>query len=118
MNQVSLSIVLPCYNPPKGWIEKVISTFQKVKSEVADVELILVNDGSTNSVEVDLEVFKSIPEISTISYQQNRGKGHALRTGIIRAKNDLVIYTDIDFPYRSEEHTSELQSRGLISYAV
>ncbi|MFM2306672.1 MAG: hypothetical protein RLZZ367_1341, partial [Bacteroidota bacterium] len=38
-------------------------------------------------------------DIKVVSYAQNQGKGYALRQGINEADTDLVIYTDVDFPY-------------------
>ena len=48
------------------------------------IELIIVNDGSSKNVSVEhLKFLKSeIPAVKIISYEQNRGKGFALRKGV------------------------------------
>ncbi|HWB62373.1 MAG TPA: glycosyltransferase, partial [Chitinophagales bacterium] len=43
--------------------------------------------------------FSRFPEIKLVSYPINYGKGHALREGVKRELGQIVIYTDIDFPY-------------------
>ncbi|MBP6732326.1 MAG: glycosyltransferase family 2 protein [Chitinophagales bacterium] len=102
-NQVSLSVVLPAYNPPTGWKEQVISSYKKILQEIPDAELIIVNDGSKN---LDLQELNSIQtffkDFIPVSYTENKGKGYALREGVKRANGDLIIYTDIDFPYTHE----------------
>lgn len=63
-------------------------------------ELIIVNDGSSKlNVSEAENFFSNYPNIHFYSYPVNKGKGHALRYGINEAKGDLIIYTDIDFPY-------------------
>ena len=68
------------------------------------IELVIVNDGSSKNVsEEHLAFLKTeIPAVKIISYQQNRGKGFALRKGVAETKHDLIIYTDIDFPYTQD----------------
>jgi len=65
------------------------------------IELVLVNDGSSKNVSEDNFAFikQEIQQTTIISYPKNRGKGYALRKGVIETKQDLIIYTDIDFPY-------------------
>ena len=102
-NQVSLSVVLPAYNPPTGWKEQVISSYKKILQEIPDAELIIVNDGNKN---LDLQELNSIQsffkDFTPVSYTENKGKGYALREGVKRANGELIIYTDIDFPYTHE----------------
>lgn len=65
------------------------------------MEIVLVNDGSTTGVsrqEIDV-LQNAIRSFSYVSYTENRGKGYALRKGVAVAQSDIIIYTDIDFPY-------------------
>lgn len=65
------------------------------------VEIVLVNDGSTANIsDADINtLMQSIPAFRYISYAENKGKGYALRKGIAEAQADIIIYTDVDFPY-------------------
>jgi glycosyltransferase involved in cell wall biosynthesis len=101
MNEVSLSIVLPCYNPLDGWLENIKQNVLLLKKEFISFEVIIVNDGSSKTFNQQqaLAFFSQFPEVSILSYEKNEGKGYALRYGVERTNGALVIYTDIDFPY-------------------
>jgi glycosyltransferase involved in cell wall biosynthesis len=71
-------------------------------------ELIIVNDGSTKEVDSNFSV--SNPFIRFFSYPENRGKGYALRKGVEAAKGEIIIYTDIDFPYTHESLLKVLEA--------
>ncbi len=99
-----VSIVLPCYNPVNGWLENIESNLLQISSKNFATEVVIINDGSSkNFDEVEAKsFFKHRPEVKIIGYPKNKGKGHALRTAIMHIKNDIIIYTDIDFPYTTE----------------
>ncbi len=101
---VSLSIILPCYNPAPGWRENILANYLFILDYVENTELIIVNDGSTKNFEPESvkQFFSSHAGIKIISYEKNRGKGFALRTGVTESSGNLIIYTDIDFPYTKE----------------
>lgn len=98
-----LSIILPCYDPPKGWVANIIRNYSEIRECVEeDIEVILVNDGSTHTInDKELADFfsKSETEFSYLESMTNKGKGYAIRWGVAQAQGDLIIYTDIDFPY-------------------
>jgi len=99
-----ISIILPCYNPVEGWKQIVRDNYEKLNQEIGPAELIIVNDGSTKHFD-DIEVkafFAAYPYVNLISYDQNQGKGYALREGVKHARTELITYTDIDFPYTFE----------------
>ncbi len=101
---IHLSIVLPSYNPVEEWQQNIARNFDAIQNEFEGVELIIVNDGSSKSFN-ETEVrsfFSKYPVIKIISYSENKGKGYALREGAKQAKGDLIIYTDVDFPYTHE----------------
>ncbi|MBS1684158.1 MAG: glycosyltransferase family 2 protein [Bacteroidetes bacterium] len=96
-----ISIILPVYNPSAGWAEHAINTAQTLREHIhdADLQFIIVNDGS------DSEIYRGGKEqiteghIQLIEYAPNKGKGEALRQGVAAADGDMIVYTDIDFPY-------------------
>lgn len=69
-----------------------------------EIRLIIVNDGSLKQVNEKTTSYlkNQLPEIIIHSYATNRGKGHALRTGMRLTEANFYLYTDIDFPYRVE----------------
>ena len=99
MNQ-QISIILPCYNPVGGWVEKVAAHILQISMDMPLIEVILVNDGSDNDISNDVAILSlQISNLKYISYVPNKGKGHAIRMGLREASGDYIIYTDIDFPY-------------------
>jgi glycosyltransferase involved in cell wall biosynthesis len=105
MKKDSLTIVLPCYNPEKNWVKNILVRLEELSILLAnyDLEIVIVNDGSTLDIVADLSKLSSqIRNCSIISYPTNRGKGYAIRQGVESAKSNYILYTDIDFPYTNE----------------
>ncbi len=102
----SLTIIIPCYNPRPGWALRVAEHFREFCQHAASdrIHLTFVNDGSTENIQtIDLQYLRqSIPDLTLISYAQNRGKGQALREGVRHSESDFYIFTDVDFPYTLE----------------
>ena len=97
----AISIVLPCFNPIDGWLNTIENSLVQIEHENIAAELIIVNDGSSKNFEEQgvKNFFAQRPEVKVVSYNENRGKGYALRKGVEQTQGDIVIYTDIDFPY-------------------
>lgn len=104
--KIDLDLVLPCYNPPVGWEEKVATQFSEVEwlFESIRFHLFIVSDGSRRGYEPETleRLRKAIPEVCIVDYQPNRGKGFALREAVKRCNSPYIIYTDYDFPYTNK----------------
>ncbi len=87
-----LSVVVPAYNEGKTLVG-VIKEISKLK-EIA--EIILVNDGSTDDTEKKIMPFRNDKRFIYIKFLRNRGKGEALKAGIERARNEVVLLIDAD----------------------
>ena len=102
----SLDIILPAYNPLPGWETNVIGRFQSLAKALPGfkITLFIVNDGSTalNEAASITILQNGIADIQWISYQDNKGKGFALREGVKKSTGDFIVYTDIDWPYTEE----------------
>lgn len=96
-----LTIVLPCFKPPKGWADTVECSVSELELATKEnIHLIIVNDGTGEEVDRELKYLQEkIPRLLVVSYSENRGKGYALRQGVKEAKTAKIIFTDIDFPY-------------------
>jgi glycosyltransferase involved in cell wall biosynthesis len=101
-----LDIVIPFYNPSKGWEKKFADKYTQLVATCLsdikdDINLIIVNDGSTrNFTEVESNYLQThLPHVQIVTYQQNKGKGYALRKGVEQATTANCIYTDYDFPF-------------------
>lgn len=102
---MTVSLVLPCYNPPAGWEQIICSAYRAFCGRIQDqVEMLVVFDGLSSPVTKEAITFleQNIQHLKLIRYEQNMGKGYAIRQGVAQATGDLVIYTDIDFPYTTD----------------
>lgn len=90
---MKLSIIIPCYNESKDIAKNVDIVKDYLKENKIDYELIVVNDGSKDNTK---EVIESIPDIIPVSYEPNRGKGGAVKEGILNATGDYVLFMDAD----------------------
>lgn len=102
----SLDIILPVYRPLAGWEETVIQRFSSLQKALAghSIRLIVVNDGTPGLAEAPAwqHLADRLPDAILTGYAENKGKGFALRHGVRQSTADLIIYTDIDWPYTEE----------------
>ena len=99
----SISIVIPCYNEEKT-ILKVIENILALKLTNISKEIIIVDDGSTDSTTHLLDNFINSENIKILKHQKNFGKGKALQTGISEASNEIIIIQDADLEYDPSEY--------------
>lgn len=101
MAQPRLSIVIPAYNEARRIGDTLIKVHAYLMKQTGVSEIIVVDDGSTDRT-ADV-VQKHFPAVQVISYQPNRGKGHAVRTGMLAAKGDIRLFFDADSSTPIEE---------------
>ena len=97
---MKVSLVIPMYNE-SSIIEGAIKTFSEyLKSKYEDWELIFVDDGSKDGCgDAVRKASEKEPRIRLEGYPDNRGKGCAVRTGMLAANGDIVVFTDCDNAY-------------------
>lgn len=99
-----LSVVLPAYNEEKrlGDTLRIVSEYLCRRFERS--ELIVVNDGSQDRTSAVVESFvRDQVSLRLIAYPANRGKGYAVRTGVLAAKGEMVLFSDADLSTPIEE---------------
>lgn len=86
------SAVVPAYNEAKR--------FPKVIRELLSIEtlkeVILVDDGSSDETENVASDFKKYEKFHYIKHKKNHGKGAALKTGLSKAKSEVILFLDAD----------------------
>ena len=91
----TLSIIVPCYNEALRLGSTLDEIEAYVRSYPHDVEVIVVDDGSGDDTAAVAES-ASCPRLTVIRNPVNRGKGHAVRTGMLAADGQLRLFTDAD----------------------
>ena len=98
---MKISLCIPVYNE-----EKILpSTLQTVSSYMKkhfadDYEVLYINDGSKDRSAALIQAFAQKDSATRlIDYTPNRGKGFAVRQGILNSRGDVVIFTDCDLAY-------------------
>lgn len=103
-----ISVIVPAYNE-EGCIEGNIRglDFWLKKHFINTYEIIIVNDGSTDRTH---EIISRLANknIKIKSYRKNRGKGYAVRTGLLSAKAPVILLLDADMSVRINELDDEI----------
>jgi dolichyl-phosphate beta-glucosyltransferase len=111
--QPSLSLVVPAYNEEARLAETLPQMWDFLHRHFPGFELIVVDDGSRDATGRVVEDFaRDHGGVKLISYQPNRGKGHAVRAGVLKARGDLVLFSDADLATPLEEVENLLAPLG------
>src|ERR1044071_1505350 len=103
----TISVIVPVYNSA-GYLRSCLEHLRR--STLSDYECIVVDDGSTD----DSSKIASEFGFRVLTTGCRRGPAFARNLGARAATGDILFFIDADvcvYPHRSEEHTSELQSR-------
>ena len=87
----SLSIVIPAYNEAERLPATLREVVDFLRDERRDAEVIVVDDGSKDHTSDVARSFASeAPAVRLIRLPQNRGKGYAVRTGVVNATGERL----------------------------
>ena len=92
-----LSVIIPAYNEEKRLEPNLGSVLKYLHKNFPNFELIIVDDGSTdNMADVVRKAIIKESRAKLITYVPNRGKGYAVRTGVLASTGDTVLFMDAD----------------------
>ncbi len=97
-----ISVVVPVYNEE----ETVTRVLEALANVPLDLEVIVVDDASTDRTWTLLQALREQPPFNTYHYlrhSKNQGKGVALRTGFSQISGDLVVVQDADLEYDPQD---------------
>ena len=99
---MKISLCIPMYNETS-----IIADTAKTLTEYmtanfpGEYEIIFSDDGSTDG-SADLVRGLALPGVRVVGYEKNRGKGCAVRTALLAAQGDIVMFTDADLAYGTD----------------
>ena len=97
MDHQKLSVIMPAYNEGEHIFNNLMTTCTCLNGFCTGYELVVVNDGSSDrTYEEIMRAASADPHIKVVSYEKNRGKGHAVREGINAASGKIIAFLDAD----------------------
>lgn len=92
-----LSVIIPSYNESKRLPPTLIDVDKKLSARHYSYEIIVVNDGSTDSTaKIVNHLSKTIKNLRLIENVKNHGKGWAVRQGMLSARGAWRLFMDAD----------------------
>jgi glycosyltransferase involved in cell wall biosynthesis len=126
---LNLSLVIPAYNEAARLGRTLEAAFEYLNAQASESEIIVVDDGSADgTAQVAAESFENFSgRVSShiIRVPVNRGKGHAVRAGLLAARAPVALFSDADLstplaetpklvaPIRAGEYDLVFGSRAL-----
>ncbi len=98
---MKISLVIPMYNESLIIADTARRLSHYMSETFPSYEIIFSDDGSTDG-SADIVRTLELPHVKLTGYGENRGKGSAVREGVMRAEGELVMFTDADLAYGVE----------------
>jgi len=116
----SISIVIPAYNEAQRLEASLNSVLGYLRpGAFRPFEVVVVDDGSTDDTAQVVERFRAAhPEVRLLSNPGNRGKGYAVRHGVLEAGGDWILVSDADLSAPIEELDKLLEAARQHQAAV
>ena len=98
------SIVIPAYNESARIPATLQSVVDCIRQRGWSAEVVVVNDGSSDSTAEVVRAFAAAnPEVRLLENPGNRGKGYSVRSGMLQAHGEVVLFSDADLSAPIEE---------------
>ena len=99
MTDPALAVIVPAFNETRRLTDNLLTLLSYLQTFRPEAELIVVDDGSTDgTAKVAEELFSHRPDVAArvLRFAQNRGKGHAVRAGLLAARAPVALFSDAD----------------------
>lgn len=102
---MKLSIIIPAFNEEDRIVRTLENTLLYLSRRSYRSEILVVSDGSTDNTKMVVESFDPKERVSlrVLEYHPNRGKGYAVRFGMLRGRGDMIMFMDADYSVPFEE---------------
>ena len=104
---MKISVCIPMYNESAIIADNAKRLWQYMEENFVtsdgerDYEIIYSNDGSKDGCDKIVESL-NLPGIKVVGYENNKGKGFAVKTAMLASCGDVVMFTDADLAYGTE----------------
>lgn len=98
---MKFSLCIPMYNEASIIKDTAITLHEYMSANFEDYEIIFSNDGSKDDCGRIVEEM-NLPNVKVIGYEQNMGKGYAVRCAMLAAQGDVIMFTDADLAYGTD----------------
>ncbi len=117
---MELSVIIPAYNESRTIEQAIKKIVSVILPAGINKDIILINDGSTDSTIEILSKYAGNPEIRIFNRNITMGKGSAVRLGIEKSRGDIILIQDADLEYSPEDYPGLIepiiQNRTAIVY--
>ncbi len=115
-----LSIVIPAYNEEKRIGLTLEGTFDYLSSRNYNYEVLVVNDGSRDQTAEKVQEFarQTSGRLRLIENPGNRGKGYAVRNGMLQASGEIALFYDADLATPTSEISKVIEPISENRYDV
>lgn len=103
-----LSIVVAAYNEA-ATIKEVLDRVLAKRIAGMDIEVVVVESGSTDGTRAIVETFQHDPRVTVVFEDRPYGKGHAVRLAFARCTGDFILIQDADLEYDFEDYDALLE---------
>jgi glycosyltransferase involved in cell wall biosynthesis len=98
------SIIFPAYDEAEGLPTALEAALTYVRTRALQAEVLVVDDGSRDATADLARAFAAAhPEVKVLSHTPNRGKGYAVRAGMLAACGEYRVFLDVDLATPVEE---------------
>jgi len=94
---VDVSVIIPAYNEEARLPKTLLSVRDYFEARGCSYEVLVVDDGSTDDTSKVVQQFEKLtPNVKLLTYPTNRGKGYAVRYGMLNACGRRLLFNDAD----------------------
>lgn len=98
---MKISLCIPMYNESSIIADTAKTVSEYMQKNFDDYEIIFANDGSQDNCDKIVEEL-NLPCVKVIGYENNMGKGYAVRQAMLASSGDIAMFTDADLAYGTD----------------
>lgn len=99
-----LSVIMPAYNEGNHIYNNLKEVSQILSGFMRNYEIVAVNDGSADNTKSEIQrCMQEDSHIRIVSYKKNKGKGNAIKCGVLKAEGKYIAFLDSDLDLPAEQ---------------